>query len=131
MHAMDPVSTFPNAATSRTSDDDHDAAAPGSSSDTSSSTTQDDAADTAASAATAHDLVDRAARRAHDAVDAVAARVDALVGNLGERGANLADTRDEWVGAARDAITERPLAAIGIALLVGAGLASLRSSRGR
>ncbi len=78
-----------------------------------------------AGAAKAHELVERAARNAHQAIDAVAARVGSVVDGLDT--SRLAETRDDWVGATRDAIAERPLAAIGIALLLGAGLASLRS----
>lgn len=96
--------------------------------------TTDKPADTTADKSTdapgttaAHAFVERAAQTAHDAIDAVANRVDSLVDGVGGRGAALSDARDDWVGAAREAITTRPFAAIGIALLLGAGIVSLRS----
>jgi hypothetical protein len=84
-----------------------------------------------ADASTARQFVDRAARSAHGVIDAVASKVGAAVEGVGNGKAKIADSRDAWLGAARDAVRERPLAAIGIALLVGAAVLSLRSTRDR
>lgn len=74
-------------------------------------------------------LVKRAASSAHEAVDKVAAKVSSLGDGLQDRMAHAGDTRDEWVEAARDAIRRHPFATVAGALVVGAALLSLASSR--
>lgn len=88
------------------------------------------ASDAAASAAPIVDrLIKRAASSAHDAVDSVAAKVSSLSDGLQDGVAHAGDTRDEWVEAARDAIREHPFATVAGALVIGAALVSLISSR--
>jgi hypothetical protein len=41
----------------------------------------------------------------------------------------VGDKRDEWIESARDAIRQHPFAAVAGALVIGAALLSLRSSR--
>ena len=74
-------------------------------------------------------IIKRATTSAHDAVDSVAAKVSSLTDGLQGGAAKAGDTRDEWVGAARDAIREHPFATVAGALVVGAALLSLLSSR--
>jgi len=74
-------------------------------------------------------LIRRAASSAHEAVDSVAAKVSTLSGGLQDGVAHAGDTRDEWVEAARDAIRQHPFATVAGALVVGAALLSLVSSR--
>lgn len=88
------------------------------------------ASDAAAAAAPIVDrLIKRAASSAHDAVDSVAAKVSSLTDGLQDGVAHAGDTRDEWVEAARDAIRQHPFATVAGALVVGAALLSLLSSR--
>ena len=74
-------------------------------------------------------LIKRAASSAHQAVDDVAAKVSSLSGGLQDGVSHAGDTRDEWVEAARDAIRQHPFATVAGALVVGAALLSLVSSR--
>ena len=74
-------------------------------------------------------LIKRAASSAHEAVDTVAAKVSSLTDGLQDGVAHAGDTRDEWVEAARDAIRQHPFATVAGALVVGAALLSLVSSR--
>lgn len=74
-------------------------------------------------------LIKRAASSAHEAVDSVAAKVSSLTDGLQDGVAHAGDTRDEWVEAARDAIRQHPFATVAGALVVGAALSSLVSSR--
>jgi len=76
-------------------------------------------------------LIQRAASSAHDAVDNVAAKVSSLTDGLQSGVDKVGDTRDEWIASAREAIRQHPLAAIAGALVVGAALLTLRSSRDR
>lgn len=73
-------------------------------------------------------LLDRVTSSAHDAIDSVAAKVGSLAGGLKDGVADAGDTRDEWIGAARDAIRQHPFATVAGAVVVGAALLSLLSS---
>lgn len=86
-------------------------------------------ADTAAAAPLADRLVRRAASSAHAAVDSVAARLSSLSEGLHGRASNVSDARDEWTESAREAIRQHPLATVAGALVIGAALVSLMSSR--
>ena len=74
-------------------------------------------------------LIKRATSSAHDAVDGIAAKVSSVADGLQGGVSKVGDTRDDWVEAARDAIREHPLATVAGALVVGAALLSLMSSR--
>ena len=87
---------------------------------------QDDAK---ASAPIVDGLIKRATQSAHDAVDTVAAKVSSVADGLQGGVDKVGDTRDEWIESARDAIRQHPFAAIAGALVIGAALLSLRSSR--
>ena len=91
--------------------------------------------DTGKPADTAAPIVDRLIKRAtssaHDAVDSVAAKVSSLTDGLQGGVDKVGDTRDEWIASAREAIRQHPFAAIAGALVVGAALLSLSSSRDR
>ena len=76
-------------------------------------------------------LIKRATSSAHDAVDSVAAKVSSLTDGLQGGVDKVGDTRDEWIASAREAIRQHPFAAIAGALVVGAALLSLSSSRDR
>ena len=121
--AAAPVTPFPasNAANSGTKPTTPNAGA-----DTSSTTP----ADAAAAAAPIVDrLLKRATSSAHDAVDSVAAKVSSIADGLQGGVSKVGDTRDEWIESARDAIRQHPFAAIAGALVIGAALLSLNSSR--
>jgi ElaB/YqjD/DUF883 family membrane-anchored ribosome-binding protein len=75
-------------------------------------------------------IVDRAASTAHDAVERVADRIGPAVGRIRSVAADTADTvnakasdvgsmGDELVESARTYVRERPLAALGVAVLAG------------
>lgn len=96
--------------------------------------------DTAASAAQPADAMDaaapivdrlikRAASSAHDAVDSVAAKVSSVAGGLQGGVSKAGDARDEWIESARDLIRQHPFATVAGALVIGAALLSLSSSR--
>jgi ElaB/YqjD/DUF883 family membrane-anchored ribosome-binding protein len=74
-------------------------------------------------------LIKRATSSAHDAVDSVAAKVTSLTDGLQDGVSKVGDTRDEWVESARDLIRQHPFAAVAGALVIGAALLSLSSSR--
>ena len=74
-------------------------------------------------------LIQRATRSAHAAVDSVADKVSSVADGLRGRVDNAGDARDEWIESARDAIRQHPFAAVAGALVIGAALLSLRSSR--
>jgi ElaB/YqjD/DUF883 family membrane-anchored ribosome-binding protein len=74
-------------------------------------------------------LIKQAASSAHDAIDSVASKVSSLTDGLQRSVSNAGDARDEWVEAARDAIRQHPFATVAGALVVGAALISLVSSR--
>ena len=74
-------------------------------------------------------LIKRATSRAHDAVDSVAAKVSSLTDGLQDGVSKVGDTRDEWIESARDVIRQHPFAAVAGALVIGAALLSLSSSR--
>jgi hypothetical protein len=99
-------------------------------------TTSNNAATTApadgkATAPLVDSLITRVTQGAHDAVDALAAKVSSVTDGWQGGVDKVSDTRDEWVESARDAIRQHPLAAVAGALLIGAALLSLRSSRDR
>jgi ElaB/YqjD/DUF883 family membrane-anchored ribosome-binding protein len=75
-------------------------------------------------------IVDRAASTAHEAVDRVADRIGPAVGRIRSVASDTADTvsakagdvgsmGDELVESARSYVRERPLAALGVAVLAG------------
>ncbi len=74
-------------------------------------------------------LIKRATSSAHDAVDSVAAKVSSLTDGLQDGASKVGDTRDEWIESARDLIRQHPFAAVAGALVIGAALLSLNSSR--
>ena len=120
--SSDPVTPFP--ASSGT-------ARPASASkpdDTSATATQP-AAPAAAAAPAVDRLIKRVTSSAHDAVDSVAAKVSSVADGLQGGVSKVGDTRDEWIESARDAIRQHPFAAVAGALVIGAALLSLGSSR--
>lgn len=74
-------------------------------------------------------LIKRVTQSAHDAVDSVAAKVSSVTDGLQGSVDKVGDTRDEWIESARDVIRQHPFAAVAGALVIGAALLSLRSSR--
>lgn len=86
-------------------------------------------ADAKASAPVVDGLIKRVTQSAHDAVDSVAAKVSSVNDGLQGGVDKVGDTRDEWIESARDLIRQHPFAAVAGALVVGAALLSLRSSR--
>jgi len=74
-------------------------------------------------------LIKRVTQSAHDAVDSAAAKASSVAGGLQDGVDKVGDTRDEWIESARDAIRQHPFAAVASALVIGAALLSLRSSR--
>jgi ElaB/YqjD/DUF883 family membrane-anchored ribosome-binding protein len=75
-------------------------------------------------------LVDRAANSAHQAVDRVATKVNPTVERVRAAAQDSADTmqaklgdldtlRQEWTDSARAYVRERPMTAIGVAVLAG------------
>ncbi len=76
-------------------------------------------------------LIQRATRGAHAAVDRVSDKVSSVADGLRGRVDDAGDARDEWIESARDAIRQHPFAAVAGALVIGAALLSLRSSRDR
>jgi len=91
----------------------------------------------------AHAAVDGTAAKVAPVIDGVQAKVDSVkqaVDSAKDTVANskqslqdgvhkLADTKDEWIDAARTAIREHPFAAVATALLIGAAYVSLGSSK--
>ena len=88
-------------------------------------------ADAKAAAPLVDGLIKRVTQSAHDAVDGLAAKVSSVTDGLQGGVDKASDTRDEWVESARDAIRQHPFAAVAGALVIGAALLSLRSSRDR
>ena len=86
-------------------------------------------ADAKASTFTADSVIRRVTRSAHDAVDSVSAKVSSVTEDLQGGIDKVGDTRDAWIESARDAIRQHPFAAVAGALVIGAALLSLRSSR--
>ena len=74
-------------------------------------------------------LLERVTTGAHDAIDNVAAKVSSLRGGLKGGVSNAGDARDEWLEASRDAIRRHPFASAAGAVVLGAALLSLLSSR--
>jgi hypothetical protein len=74
-------------------------------------------------------LIKRAAAGAHAAIDSMAGKASSLNDGLHGGVSRVGATRDEWIESARDAIRQHPFAAVAGALLVGAALLSLGSSR--
>jgi ElaB/YqjD/DUF883 family membrane-anchored ribosome-binding protein len=86
-------------------------------------------ADAKAAAPIADGLIKRVTQSAHDAVDSLAAKVTSMTDGLQGGVDKVGDTRDEWIESARDAIRQHPFAAVAGAVVIGAALLSLRSSR--
>ena len=74
-------------------------------------------------------LLRRVTQSAHDAIDGLSAKVSGVTSGAQDKVDQALQARDEWTTAARDAVREHPLLAIGGALLVGAALNALMSSR--
>jgi len=74
-------------------------------------------------------LLDRVTQNAHDVIDSLSAKVSGVTTDTQDKLDQVLQTRDEWTTAARDAVREHPLLAIGGALLVGAAVNALLSSR--
>jgi ElaB/YqjD/DUF883 family membrane-anchored ribosome-binding protein len=86
--------------------------------------------ETAVGGAVRDPIVERAATSAHQAVDRVAAKVSPTVERVRAAAAGSADTlnaklddigslRDEWTESCRSYVRERPMTAIGVAVLAG------------
>jgi len=91
------------------------------------SATVESAADAARNASDT--LLRRATQGAHDVIDGISAKVSGVATGAQGKVDQVLQTRDEWTGAARDVVREHPLLAIGGALLFGAALNALLSSR--
>jgi ElaB/YqjD/DUF883 family membrane-anchored ribosome-binding protein len=88
------------------------------------------AADAAAAAVPVMDrLIKQATSSAHDAIDSLSSKASSLADGLQGGVSKAGDTRDEWLESARDAIRQHPFATVAGALVIGAALLSLRSSR--
>jgi ElaB/YqjD/DUF883 family membrane-anchored ribosome-binding protein len=74
-------------------------------------------------------LIKQATSSAHDAIDSLASKASSLAGGLQGGVSKAGDTRDEWIESARDAIRQHPFATVAGALVVGAALLALNSSR--
>lgn len=74
-------------------------------------------------------LLRRVTQSAHDVIDGLSAKVSGVTSGAQDKVDQALQARDEWTTAARDAVREHPLLAIGGALLVGAALNALMSSR--
>ncbi len=96
---------------------------------TAPATSADSSADAKGAASAVDSVIRRVTQSAHDAVDSVAAKVSSVTDGLQGGVDKVGDTRDEWIAAARDAIRQHPFAAVAGALVIGAALLSLRSSR--
>jgi hypothetical protein len=90
-------------------------------------------------AAAVHHAVDVTVEKVAPVVDGVHDKVESARASIHEAKVQAARLRDdarqardttaEWIGAARDAVREHPLAAFAGALLLGAALGSAASSR--
>ena len=101
-----------------------------SNSNSSSSSTADKVADAAAAAVPVLDrLIKQATTGAHDAIDRLSSKASSIADGLQGGVSKAGDTRDEWIESARDAIRQHPFATVAGALVIGAALLSLRSSR--
>jgi hypothetical protein len=95
-----------------------------------SNSTATKAADAAAAAVPVLDrLIKQATTGAHDAIDSLSSKASSIADGLQGGVSKAGDTRDEWIESARDAIRQHPLATVAGALVIGAALLSLRSSR--
>jgi hypothetical protein len=74
-------------------------------------------------------LLGRVTQSAHDVIDGLSARVSGVTSGAQDKVDQALQARDEWTTAARDAVRDHPLLFIGGALLVGAALNALMSSR--
>ncbi len=74
-------------------------------------------------------LLSRVTQSAHDVIDGLSAKVSGVTSGAQDKVDQALQARDEWTTAARDAVREHPLLALGGALLVGAALNALLSSR--
>lgn len=101
-----------------------------SNSNSNSNSTSSKVADAAAAAVPVMDrLIKQATSSAHDAIDSLSSKASSLADGLQGGVSKAGDTRDEWLEAARDAIRQHPFATVAGALVIGAALLSLRSSR--
>jgi len=99
-------------------------------SNSNSSSTADKVADAAAAAVPVLDrLIKQATTGAHDAIDSLSSKVSSIADGLQGGVSKAGHTRDEWIESARDAIRQHPFATVAGALVIGAALLSLRSSR--
>jgi len=73
--------------------------------------------------------VGRAARLAHEAIDSLANKAGAAAGKVQGSKASLGEAKNEWLDSAREAIREKPFAAIGLAALAGVLIAAARPGR--
>ena len=122
--------TTPTAATpSTTPFPSSDASTPAAAATPAKAEVAPDASAKAAATPVVDSLIKRVAQSAHDAVDSVAAKVSSVTDGLQGGVDKASDTRDEWIESARDAIRQHPFAAVAGALVIGAALLSLRSSR--
>ena len=125
-----PSSTTPNpTASSGSTPFPTDATKPATAANASNDTAVARPADAKAAAPIVDGLIKRVTQSAHDAVDSVAAKVSSVTDGLQGSVDKVGDTRDEWLESARDAIRQHPFAAVAGALVIGAALLSLRSSR--
>jgi len=83
-----------------------------------------------------HGAVERVSRGAHQAVDRIAERATPAVEQVrsaAERASDMVDSginelstiQGEWVGSMRERVRDRPLAVVGLAVLVGVVLGRL------
>jgi ElaB/YqjD/DUF883 family membrane-anchored ribosome-binding protein len=79
----------------------------------------------------AHEAVDRLADKAIPAVERLKASYDGATETIKERAGQAAELKDEWTESVRSAVREHPLAAIGIAVAVGAIIARLTADNDR
>ncbi len=77
----------------------------------------------------AHQTVDAAAASAHDAVNWAANKANHATDSLSDRGHDMKETQEKWLGMARDYVQENPATSVGIALLGGYLLNSIFRAR--
>jgi hypothetical protein len=77
----------------------------------------------------ADDLIERARQGAHETVDNVADKLLTAAQGVQDSVSKAGNARDAWLDSARDAIRQHPIVAVAGALLIGAAVSSLTSSR--
>ena len=75
--------------------------------------------------AKAHEAVDKAANAAHETVDKAAEKAEQYERRAREAGHHARERTDETLASVQSFVQERPLAALGIAFLVGVAASSL------